>query len=292
VLWHVCTIVWKEKELSRRQAYCSSWSDEKNLAEYSDDVLKVCWSTVGRLFTASRYRNEFLFCRPDCRYHSRWLFKECVYFLCNKEGLTGVRDLFGTMKGVQRLQEYSIFWECLEEYSIFGSVCRSTAMFWSVYRSTVLSGNICRSTAMFWSVYKSRELFGESTGVQQCLGASAGVQRCFGASPGFCVGLQAVNRQVVSLYCTLHKENSVYGELSEDLGVVLRKAVEVPNVREVSPLKRKTIRRPRSGSTACHTEYRDCHQDHTLPRSRCFIQRAFTTDITCFLHATPIAGGY
>jgi hypothetical protein len=39
--------------------------------------------------------------QPDCRYHSGWLCKEHVYFFCNKEGLTGVRDLFGTMMGLQ-----------------------------------------------------------------------------------------------------------------------------------------------------------------------------------------------
>ena len=99
MLWHVCTTIWKEMEIPRRQAYFCTWSDERNLAECSADVLKVCWSTVGRLFTASRYGNEFLFCLPDCRYHSGWLFKDYVYFLCNK-GLTGVRDLFGTMMGV------------------------------------------------------------------------------------------------------------------------------------------------------------------------------------------------
>jgi hypothetical protein len=170
VLWQVCTIIWKEQELPRRQAYISSWSDEKNLAEYSDDVLKVCWSTVGRLFTASRYRNEFLFCRLDCRYHSGWLFKQCVHFLCNKDGLTGVRDLFGTMMGVQH---------CLGASAGVQHCLGASA---GVQHCLGASAGVQQCLRASAGV---QQCFGASTGVQHCLGASAGVQQCFGASPGF-----------------------------------------------------------------------------------------------------------
>jgi hypothetical protein len=205
-----------ELELPRRQAYFSSWSDEKNLAECSADVLKVCWSTVSRLFTASRYGKWISVLSTGLPIPERVAFKEYVCFFCDREVLTWVRDLFGTM---MRLQH------------------------------------------------------------------------CYGASPGFCVGLQAVNQQVISLYCTLHRENCVFGELSEGVGVVRKEATKVLNFRKVISLNRNTFRRQCWGThlvILIHVTVTKTTPFHEVA----VLSSELSQHITCCLYATPIAGGY